>query len=311
MRIPCAAIVTGVTTALALSLSACGGSDAAPAGGAGASPVAAAKALSIVASTNVYGDIAQQIGGDKVKITSIISDPAQDPHSYEANTTTQLALSKADLVIENGGGYDDFVDSMLKTAGNGSVKVINVVELSGKQAPAGGGFNEHVWYDFATVQKLVQTITATLSAASPPDATQFKANEATFTQKLTGLQAQEAAIKTAHAGAGVAVTEPVPLYLLEACGLVNKTPPQFSEAIEEGTDVPAAVLNQTLKLFRGAQVKVLAYNEQTAGPETEKVLSEAKADKVAVVPVTETLPDGKDYLTWMTSNLDALSTALG
>ena len=103
----------------------------------------------------------------------------------------------------------------------------------------------------------------------------------------------------------------MPLYLLEACGLVNKTPDEFSEAIEEGTDVPASVLQETLGLFTGKQVKALAYNEQTAGPETEKVLQAAKDNKVGVVPVTETLPAGKDYLTWMSGNLDAIKTALG
>jgi zinc/manganese transport system substrate-binding protein len=297
--------------AAALALSACGGSDPAGAGSSAAPSNAAAETLSVVASTNVYGDIVTQIAGDKVKVTSIISDPAQDPHSYEANATTQLALSKADLVIENGGGYDDFVDTMLKTAKNDSVTVINAVNLSGKQAPAGGQLNEHVWYDFPTVAKVTAAVTAALSAKAPADATLFASNAAAFTAKLTELEGQEAAIKTAHAGAGVAITEPVPLYLLEASGLVNKTPGEFSEAIEEGTDVPAAVLNQTLKLFRTGEVTVLAYNEQTAGPETEKVLTEAKTDKVGVVPVTETLPEGKDYVTWMTANLQALSAALG
>jgi zinc/manganese transport system substrate-binding protein len=295
---------------LALTLSGCGGSDAA-AGSSSTATGSAAQPLSVVASTNVYGDIVKQIAGDKVKITSIISDPAQDPHSYEANATTQLELSKASLVIENGGGYDDFVDTMLKSADNESVTVLNAVELSGRQAPAGGELNEHVWYDFPSVQKLTTAITQALSAASPADAALFTSNAAAFTAKLTELEAQEAAIKAAHAGAGVAITEPVPLYLLEASGLVNKTPEEFSEAIEEGTDVPAAVLNDTIKLFRGGDVKVLAYNEQTAGPETEKVLTAAKADKVAVVSVTETLPEGKDYVSWMTANLQALSAALG
>jgi zinc/manganese transport system substrate-binding protein len=300
-----------IGVAAALVLSACGGSDTAGASSAAAPSSPAAATLSVVASTNVYGDIVKQITGDKVQVTSIISDPAQDPHSYQANATTQLALSKADLVIENGGGYDDFVDTMLKTAKNETVTVINAVDLSGKQAPSGGELNEHVWYDFPTVGKVTAAVTAALSAASPADAAGFASNAAAFTAKLTELEAQEAAIKAAHAGAGVAITEPVPLYLLDASGLVNKTPGEFSEAIEEGTDVPVAVLNQTLKLFRSGDIKALAYNEQTAGPETEKVLAEAKADKVAIVPVTETLPEGKDYVAWMTSTLQALSAALG
>jgi zinc/manganese transport system substrate-binding protein len=302
--------VTVVVAALTLSLSACGGSADAS-GNISGTTASGAKTLSVVASTNVYGDIVKQIAGDKVEVTSIISDPAQDPHSYEADAITQLALSKADLVIENGGGYDDFVDTMLKTASNGSAQVINAVDLSGKQAPAGGELNEHVWYDFPTVARVATAVSAALSALAPANAALFERNTRAFTVKLADLEAQETAITSAHAGTGVAITEPVPLYLLTASGLVNKTPGEFSEAIEEGTDVPAAVLNQTLKLLRNGDVTVLAYNEQTAGPETEKVLTEAKADKVAVVPVTETLPDGQDYLSWMTSNLQALSAALG
>jgi zinc/manganese transport system substrate-binding protein len=107
------------------------------------------------------------------------------------------------------------------------------------------------------------------------------------------------------------MTEPVPLYMLQACGLDNKTPSEFSEAIEEGTDVSPAVLKQAEDLFNDKQVKLLAYNEQTSGPETEAVLKAAKANDIAVVPVTETLPAGKDYLSWMQSNLAAIQTALG
>jgi zinc/manganese transport system substrate-binding protein len=246
-----------------------------------------------------------------VKITSIISDPGADPHSYEANSRTQLELSKADIVIENGGGYDDFVDTMLKAAKNTKAKVFNVVDLSGKTAPAGGELNEHVWYDFPTVQKLTNQLVATLSEKDPADAETFAANGKTFGQKLTLMQATEAAIKAAHSGAGAAITEPVPLYMLDSSGLVNKTPPAFSEGIEEGTDVSASVLAQTLNLFSQKKVAVLAYNEQTSGPETEKVLSAAKAAGIPVVPVTETLPGGKDYVSWMTSNLSAIQTALG
>jgi zinc/manganese transport system substrate-binding protein len=280
---------------------------------AAAKPSAASSAggdVSVVASTNVYGDIARQIAGDKVTITSIISDPSADPHSYEANTRTQLELSKADVVIENGGGYDDFVDTMLKSA-NSDAKVLNAVEISGHVATGGEELNEHVWYDLPSMSKLADQIASALSAADAGSAATFTANATAFKQKLEELEGTAAQIKTTHAGAGVAITEPVPVYLLEACGLANKTPDEFSEAIEEGTDVPASVLQETLGLFTGKQVKALAYNEQTAGPETEKVLQAAKDNKVGVVPVTETLPAGKDYLTWMGGNLDAIKTALG
>ncbi|MEU1543283.1 zinc ABC transporter substrate-binding protein [Actinacidiphila glaucinigra] len=287
-------------------LAGCGGSpdDAASTGSA-----ASASKVTVVASTNVYGDIVERIGGDRVDVTSIISDPAQDPHSYEAGTRNQLALSKAKVVVENGGGYDDFVDRMLGS-GNASAEVINAVEVSGRTAPAGGELNEHVWYDFPSVSKVADRIADALGKADPDNAGTFTKNAAAFKKSLTALEEKEASLKSAHAGDGVAITEPVPLYLLEASGLANRTPEEFSEAVEEGDDVSAKVLQATLDLFSGKKVKALVYNQQTSGAQTEKVKSAADAAGVPVVPVTETLPDGKDYLTWMNDNVDALADAL-
>ncbi|UDY24498.1 metal ABC transporter solute-binding protein, Zn/Mn family [Nocardioides sp. Kera G14] len=271
-------------------------------------------AVHVVASTNVWGDVVKQVAGDlagsTVEITSIISDPDADPHSYEANTQNQLALSKADLVVENGGGYDDFIDSMLKTA-KGDPMVLNAVDISGHTAPAGGELNEHIWYDFPSVQKIADQIEAALAKADATHASTYAANAKAFDEKLAGFEATEAAIKAKHAGEGAAITEPVPLYLLEAAGLVNKTPEEFSEGIEEGTDVSPAVLKETTDLFATKAVKILAYNEQTTGPETDAVLKAAKENGIPVVGVRETLPDGQDYLAWMADDLAQIQSALG
>ncbi|MFF7488902.1 metal ABC transporter solute-binding protein, Zn/Mn family [Streptomyces luteogriseus] len=266
--------------------------------------------VAVVASTNVYGDIARRIGGDRVDVTSVISDPDQDPHSYEADPQNQLALSKAKVVIENGGGYDDFVDRMLKSGHNDSAQVIDAVGVSGKTAPKGGELNEHVWYDFPTVAKVADRISTALAKADPGDAAAFGKNAAAFKARLAPLEAEETRIRKAHGGDGVAITEPVPLYMIEASGLVNRTPPEFSEAIEEGDDVSPRVLRASLALFSGKKVKALVCNEQTSGPQTEKAEAAAKAAGIPVVPVTETLPEGKDYFGWMTANLDALASAL-
>ena len=295
----------GVLAAAALSLSACSGSSAA------GDPAPASDTVRVVASTDVYGDIAKTIGGEAVSVTSVIDDPDKDPHSYEADAQTQLALSKAQLVVENGGGYDDFIATML-AAGEGKPTVVNVVEVSGYDTvPAEGEFNEHLWYDFPTMAKLATRLSADLAAARPDQAATFRANAAAFTDELEELQQGEADIKADHGGAGVAVTEPVPLYLLDAAGLVNKTPDEFSEAIEEDTDVAPAVLQATVSLFDQKQVALLAYNEQTVGPQTEGVLEAAQANEIPVVPVTETLPTGETYLTWMRKNVDAVAAAVG
>jgi zinc/manganese transport system substrate-binding protein len=271
--------------------------------------------VSVVASTDVWGDVVQQVAGrlagNTVQITSIITDPAADPHSYEANTQNLLALSKTDVVVENGGGYDDFVDTMLKSAHNPSANVLNAVDISGRAAPSGGELNEHVWYDFPTVRKVADRIGAALSAADPGDAATYRRNATAFDRELTRMERAEARIKSSDSGDGVAITEPVPLYMLQACGLVNQTPQEFSEGVEEGTDVSPSVLQQTEDLFSTHRVMLLAYNEQTSGPETEAVLKAARDNDVPVVPVTETLPTGQDYLSWMRGNLAAIRAALG
>ncbi|MDQ1556940.1 MAG: zinc/manganese transport system substrate-binding protein, partial [Actinomycetota bacterium] len=212
--------------------------------------------VTVVASTDVYGDIASQIGGSSVKVTSIINDPSQDPHSYEGDARVQLALSQADVVIKNGGGYDDFVGTLLAGANNPTAAVVDVATLSGlDQHPSSGTFNEHLWYDFPTMKKLVSTLASKLAALDPGHGVDFRANAKTFTGKLTALEAREAAVNAASGGDGVAITEPVPLYLLSAAGLVNRTPPEFSQAVEEGTDVPPAILQQTLALFSSHTVR--------------------------------------------------------
>jgi zinc/manganese transport system substrate-binding protein len=300
------ALITGASLAL---LADCGSSSDSSSDGSTSQGANASSTIPVVASTNVYGDIAKQIGGDKVDVTSIMSNPDQDPHSYEANTQNQLTLSKAKVVIQNGAGYDDFVDRMLKSS-NSSAEVINAVKVSGKTAPKGGDLNEHVWYDFPTVAKIADSIAAALGKADSADAATFTKNAEAFKAKLTPLETKEADIKKKHGGEAVGITEPVPLYMTEASGLVNKTPEEYSEAIEEGDDVSPKILQETLALYSGKQVKALVYNAQTSGPQTQKVEDAAKAAGIAVVPVTETLPTGKDYLGWMTDNVDALASAL-
>ncbi|WP_431219547.1 metal ABC transporter solute-binding protein, Zn/Mn family [Leifsonia xyli] len=287
-----------LAAATALALAGCSASSAGSSDG----------TLRVVASTNVYGDIARTIGGDAVHVTSLMDDPAQDPHSFEASAQNQLAVSKADVVIENGGGYDDFMHTLVKGSKNDAT-VLDVVQLSGKK-PVGGEFNEHVWYDFPTVAKLASALSAALAKADPSQKTVFEKNAAAFTQKLTTLEQSEARLKAQYAGDGVAITEPVPLYLLDAVGLVNRTPEKFSAAIEEENDVSPVVLKDTLALFSEHRVKLLAYNEQTTGAETERVLAAAKSNGIPVVPVTETLPAGKSYIEWMRANVDAVGAAL-
>ncbi len=294
--------ILSVGVALSLALAGCS---------AASSPQKEDGLIHVVASTDVYGDIAKQIGGDLVSVTSIISNASQDPHSYEADAQVQLSLSKADVVIQNGGGYDDFVDTLLKGANNPTVALLDAATVSGHdQTPPTGEFNEHLWYDFTTVTKVAAKIESTFARLDPKHASTFAANGATFSSAVSTLESSEASIRAFAAGEGAAITEPVPLYMLDAMGLVNKTPEKFSAAIEGGTDVSPLVLTETLALFSDHAVKLLAYNAQTGGPQTEQVIAAAKKAGVAVVPVRETLPAGKDYLEWMTDTVAAISAAL-
>ena len=274
-----------------------------------ASTVEESSGIQVVASTSVYGDIARAIGGEAVSVTSLISDAAQDPHSYEASARAQLAISDADVVIENGGGYDDFVTSLLQGTDNTDATVLNAVALSGLGSSA-GDFNEHVWYALSAMGNLADELSGVFSTLDPAHKAQFTANLADFDRSLAQLQATVAAVKEQHAGEGVAVTEPVPHYLLAACGLIDETPAQFSRAVEEGIGVAPAVMQRTLQVLENGRVRLLVYNEQTSGPETEQLIAAAKASGIPVVPVTETLPDGATYLSWMSDNLDAVKAAL-
>ncbi|MFT4123696.1 MAG: zinc ABC transporter substrate-binding protein [Microbacteriaceae bacterium] len=277
-------------------------------GGSASDDATATAAVSIVASTNVYGDIAGEIGGDAVSVTSIIDDPTVDPHSFEGSARVQLALSSADIVIVNGGGYDDWATTLLDGAGNDEATVLNAVDISGYDTS--GEFNEHVWYDFPTVLQVAQAIADAITAADPDAADAVTANLAAFDSSVDDLETRESGIAATASGTGVAITEPVPLYMLEACGLDNVTPSDFSEAIEEGDDVPPLALAETLALFDDGTAALLVYNEQTSSAETEQVLAAAQDAGVPVVPVTETEPADTDYATWMGGVLDDIETGL-
>ncbi|MFJ6271788.1 zinc ABC transporter substrate-binding protein [Pseudarthrobacter oxydans] len=292
----------------------------------------AADGINIVASTNVYGDIAKTIGGDKVSVTAIITKTSQDPHSYEATAQDRLMVSKADLVLENGGGYDDFIHTLAEDSGLDDAKVLNAVELSGLAHPEGeeaaaeapatepaaedesahdhGELNEHVWYSLPAVEQLADEIAAKLAELEPASASTFQSNASTFKAGIEELHGKLDALKAASAGAQVAVTEPVPVYLLADAGLVNATPEDYTAAIEEGSDVPPAVLKAATDLVASKSVRLLAYNSQTEGPQTESLKKAAETAGVPVVDFSETLPEGKTYLQWMTDNVDNITNVL-
>ena len=307
---PRPAAALGIIAASTLMLTACHSTPSSTGGSspAGSSPTTTA-AIDVVASTNVWGDIVKQIGGDHVKVTSILSDPNTDPHAYEANAQTAAALSKAAFVVENGLGYDDFMDKLLSASPNPKRVVLNaaeVMKISGKDA------NPHIWYDIAAVPEVANAIADQLGKLDPADAATFTANARTFDDSLTRIDTAIAGIKTRHAGAPVGYTERVPGYLVQAAGLTLGTPASFAQSIEDGTD-PSLADNAAMDAAIGGKtIKVLLYNGQATSPATEAVKKLAQAHGIPIVGVTETLPPtDSDFQAWQLRQVNELNTALG
>ena len=319
MRRPSVRLSGMLLAAGALALTGCTGNSDSPAGGGGEGK------LDVVASTNVYGNILETVGGDNISVTAVINRPSQDPHSYEATARDKLAVSEADLVVLNGGGYDTFMEQLVADAGIDSADVLNAVEISGLEEhddAAGheedhdhaghshGSFNEHVWYSPAAMGLLAEAAAERLSTLDPDNAEGYRDNAATFNSGVEDLLADLDADKAAAGNREVAVTEPVPEYLFEAAGLHNVTPADFTSAVEEGSDVPPAVLKEMQDLLRSGDIAFLAYNTQTSTSQTEAVRETAENAGVPVLDFSETLPDGKDYLSWMGANVAAIDDVL-
>ncbi|QSE82047.1 metal ABC transporter solute-binding protein, Zn/Mn family [Rhodococcus koreensis] len=299
----------GLSFAAALTLTACG-SDTTGDG-----------TLTVVASTNVWGSVAQAVAGDKVDVTSIITEPSSDPHSFEASPTDAAKLTDASLIVYNGGGYDHFVDDIIGT-GNSDQLTVNAFDLleGGAHAGEGGGdsheghdhgdVNEHVWFDVDTVDAAAQSIADKLGQLDPDNADAYKANAATFHGQLEQISAITDGIAAAHKDAPVAQTEPIAYYLLQSAGLKDVTPPDFTSAIENGNDPAPAAIAATRQLLTGKQVQALVYNVQTQDRVTQDVRATAESAGIPVVEVTETLPEGLDYIQWQTNTAESLAAAL-
>jgi zinc/manganese transport system substrate-binding protein len=262
--------------------------------------------IAVVATSDVWGSIVSDVGAGRVAVTSILDSPAKDPHEYQATVRDRLSVSRAALVVENGGGYDDFLARL--SEGTGGV-VLDAVRLSGHDAGV-PGFNEHVWYDLPTVDRVADAVSAVLQRKDPAHRADFRAALARFHAATAALARAESGIRRLGDGRGVAVTEPVPLYVTAACGLVNRTPAAFSSAVEDGRDVPPGVLQMQLDLVASHAVAVLAVNEQTEGAVTDRIVAAARAAGVPVVGFRETLPDGESYLGMFHAELTALRAAV-
>ena len=270
--------------------------------GGGTSDAAEDGKVAVVASTNVWGSVVQAVGGADVSVRSLINDSKGDPHSYADKPEDATLLTEAKLVVHNGGGYDDFFTKLADAAGSDAKQVV-AYDVSGLPE----GENEHVWYDLETVKKVAGKVATELGAIDPDDKDTYAANAKAFDGRIDELATEAAAIPDDT----VVATEPVAKYLLDAAGMTDVTPPEFSEAVEEETDPPVAALADTMDLVSGKQVVALVNNDQTETNVTDQLNDAAKTAGVPIVNVSETLPPGvTDYVEWMTKQVDALADAV-
>jgi zinc/manganese transport system substrate-binding protein len=260
-----------------------------------------------VATTNVWGSVASAIAGPGVEVRSIIQDPTADPHSYESTPADAAALTNADLVVFNGGHYDDWVEQVIDGDPALRERSIEAFALRGDQAQE----NEHVWFDPTAVKGVVNQVAERLAAVEPAQAAALRERATAFSARVDDQAARLATIGQTRPGARVLATEPIAQYLLTTAGVADATPPQFSEAIENETDPPAATLAETNQLVASRGVDALVFNPQTETPITTQLRDAATGAGVPVVNVTETLPAGQDYLTWLDATRAELARALG
>lgn len=268
--------------------------------------VPAASRIVVVAAENFYGDIVGQIGGDHVAVTSIVSDPNVDPHEYETNARDAAAVANAALIIQNGLGYDAFMDKLMAASPNPKRKLILVSALTGHKK----GDNVHLWYDPPTMPKVAQAVLDALIQIDPANATSYRNWHRAFQASLTPLNQTIAGLKARIGGTPVAATEPVFGYMAQALGLNVITPLKFQKAIEEGEDPPAAAIARMEDQLKKREAKLLLYNTQTVSPLTTRVQQLAKRSGVPVVGVSETTPPGKSFQQWMLLQLEQIRAAL-
>jgi zinc/manganese transport system substrate-binding protein len=266
---------------------------------------ALADPINVVAAENFYGDVASQVGGDKVAVTSILSNPDEDPHLFEASASTAKALAAAKVVIINGVDYDPWMEKLLKANKAQGRREILVATLAHKKP----GDNPHLWYNPATVKALATTLAADLSLLDPAHRADYQKGGTEFAASLEPLEAKIADMRKKYAGQPVSASEPVFGYMAELLGLKVHNE-KFALAVMNNTEPSAADVAAFENDLKGHKVKVMLYNAQASEPTVQKLAQLAKDEKIPVVGVSETEPANATYQKWMNSQLDALDQAL-
>lgn len=270
-----------------------------------AASASGAAPIRIVAAENFYGDIARQIGGAEIAVSSILNSPEQDPHEFEASPSAARALADANLVIYNGADYDPWAAKLLSASPSLPREIIAVAALMHTQA----GQNPHVWYRPGAASALARAIADALAKLDPAHEADYRRRLAVFARSLAPLDDRVAELRRKYAGTSVTATEPIFGYMADALGLEMRNR-HFQLAVMNDTEPSAADIAAFERDLRTGAVKALIYNTQTSGALTRRLREIAEKAGVPVVGVSETEPRGKDYQEWMMSQLDALDRAL-
>ncbi|HTU86292.1 MAG TPA: zinc ABC transporter substrate-binding protein [Solirubrobacteraceae bacterium] len=278
--------------------------------GATASGAPSAKPGQIIAvgAENEYANVISQIGGRYVAVGAIESNPNTDPHTFEASPSVAHAVAEARLIVQNGVGYDAFMNKIEAASPSSSRKIIDVQTLLGLPDSTP---NPHLWYMPRTMPAVAQALVKDLSAIQPSHAAYFAANAKTFDSSLAPWYAALKAFATKYPHTAVATTEPVGDYMLQAAGTVNMTPWTLQADIMNGVDPSAQDVTSQETLFSAHRVKVFLYNQQVTDSLTDNFLAEAHRDRIPVVGVYETMPvPGYNYQSWMLAEVNALRKAV-
>jgi zinc/manganese transport system substrate-binding protein len=261
--------------------------------------------VKIVAAENFYGDIASQIGGADVAVTSILSNPDQDPHLFEANPETARALSDARIVVANGVDYDPWIEKLLGAHKAPDRREIVVGALVGHKP----GDNPHLWYDPAYMRAAAKALTADLVAVDPVHKADYEEGQARFLESLKPLDERISAMRQSFAGQPVTASEPVFGYQAALLGLKMRNE-KFALAVMNNAEPSASEIAAFEDDLKGHKVKAMLYNAQASEPAVQRLVQMAKDNGVPVVGISETEPPNTNYQTWMAGQLDALAKAL-
>ena len=294
----CAALLAGV----ALLGSACSASPGSTAAADSSATITA------VGAENEYANVIGQVGGKYVHVSAIESNPNTDPHTFEASASVAQLVSSAGLVVQNGLGYDSYMNKIESAAPNASRTVIDVQKLLGLPDSTP---NPHLWYSPGTMPAVAKAIAADLARIQPAHAAYFRARATAFDRSLQPWYQALAAFKAKYAGTPVAVTEPVGDYMLQAAGARILTPFGFQADVMNGVDLPPQYVSLEDSLFAQHKVKVFLYNQQVTDSLTASFLAAAHRDGIPVVGVYETMPaPGYTYQSWMVAEVQALQRAV-